>query len=81
MEEFKFKPPPSPRNWTEDFEHENGCYENQCIKCDQFFFGYKRRVVCKECSNKVCPLCASGNIHKEDGTWNCNNCTYEWGGK
>lgn len=38
------------RDWTEDFSHENGNYENNCIKCDQLFMGHKRRVVCKICA-------------------------------
>lgn len=38
-------------NWTEDFSHENGNYENRCIHCDHLFFGYKRRVICKLCFN------------------------------
>lgn len=39
----------SPRNWTEDFTDENGCYENRCVYCKKCFLGYKRRVVCKLC--------------------------------
>ncbi len=37
-------------NWTEDFTHENGNYENVCIRCNNHFLGHKRRVVCKCCS-------------------------------
>lgn len=37
------------RDWTEDFYHENGKYCNVCYKCDQKFFGHKRRVICKPC--------------------------------
>jgi len=36
-------------NWTEDFPHENGNYENVCIRCESHFLGHKRRVVCKKC--------------------------------
>lgn len=39
-------------NWTEDFCHENGNYENECCKCNNLFIGHKRRVVCKKCSSK-----------------------------
>lgn len=39
------------RDWEEDFEHENGCYECNCIECNHSFFGHKRRVNCKLCSN------------------------------
>ena len=35
--------------WPEDFEHENGNYFCNCIKCKEMFIGHKRRVVCKEC--------------------------------
>lgn len=38
------------RNWPEDFGHENGDYQNQCVHCGQFFIGYKRRVVCRVCA-------------------------------
>jgi hypothetical protein len=37
-------------DWTEDFSHENGNYENVCIRCTVHFKGHKRRVVCKKCS-------------------------------
>lgn len=37
------------RNWEEDLPHENGNYQCSCIKCGNFFFGHKRRVVCKVC--------------------------------
>lgn len=40
------------RNWTEDFTHENGNYQNICIKCNHEFIGYKRRQVCKVCSTE-----------------------------
>jgi len=42
----------SPKNWTEDYSHENGNYICHCIKCKEYFFGYKRRCICKECSDK-----------------------------
>lgn len=34
-----------PRDWPEDFRHENGCYMNRCHACSETFIGYKRRVV------------------------------------
>jgi len=39
----------SPKNWTEDYEHENGNYLCKCTTCKSGFFGHKRRVICKEC--------------------------------
>lgn len=39
------------RNWTEDFELENGQYMDGCIECKTEFIGHKRRVVCKTCAN------------------------------
>lgn len=39
----------SPRNWTEDFPHENGNYMCNCTVCKNRFMGYKRRTVCKMC--------------------------------
>jgi hypothetical protein len=44
-------PSRSPRDWTEDFPEENGCYENHCTQCQQKFYGYKRRVICRVCSH------------------------------
>ena len=40
------------KDWTEDFEHENGQYQNLCRECNSIFIGYKRRLVCKECMDK-----------------------------
>lgn len=39
----------SPKNWPEDFPHENGNYHCHCCICGSYFIGHKRRVVCKEC--------------------------------
>lgn len=36
-------------DWTEDFEHENGSYQNKCSRCNVLFKGHKRRVMCKSC--------------------------------
>jgi len=44
--------PNSPRNWTEDYERENGKYTCFCRTCNNTFLGYKRRLICKVCSNK-----------------------------
>lgn len=41
----------SPRDWTEDFAHENGRYQNHCIHCGQLFIGHKRRVGCNQCAD------------------------------
>lgn len=37
------------RDWKEDFNLENGNYQNHCIYCEHIFLGYKRRLVCKRC--------------------------------
>lgn len=39
----------SERDFQEDFEHENGCYQNKCVKCNQLFLGHKYRRICKTC--------------------------------
>lgn len=44
---------PNPKDWSEDFSHENGNYICICCKCNQEFRGNKRRVVCRTCSNQV----------------------------
>ena len=38
------------KNWVEDFEHENGMYENICLECKGHFIGDKHRKLCKECA-------------------------------
>jgi len=40
----------SDRNWTADFEGENGNYSNRCRECKNEFIGHKRRVVCRVCA-------------------------------
>ncbi len=41
------------RNWEMDFSHENGNYQNKCVRCEQMFMGHKRRCVCKQCANNT----------------------------
>ncbi len=39
----------SPKDWVEDFDYENGRYTCFCAGCDNWFYGHKRRVICKVC--------------------------------
>jgi len=41
----------SPKNWTEDYMYENGNYLCKCSKCKEYFYGHKRRPLCKECGS------------------------------
>ena len=41
----------SPKNWVEDYKHENGNYICRCSKCKEYFYGHKRRPLCKECGS------------------------------
>lgn len=41
--------PFSERDWKEDFSHENGNYLCKCCLCKNYFYGHKRRPVCKLC--------------------------------
>jgi len=43
----------SDRDWIEDFGHENGNYQCNCIRCNKHFYGHKRRIVCKLCSHST----------------------------
>lgn len=43
-------PGSSPRDWPDDFKHENGNYVCACMYCQHTFFGHKRRIICKECA-------------------------------
>jgi len=40
-------------DFEEDWRHENGNYQNSCIKCGCNFIGYKRRILCKLCAENV----------------------------
>ena len=40
-----------PQNWPEDFSHENGNYNCECVRCGGIFIGHKRRVLCKTCAD------------------------------
>lgn len=42
----------SPKNWIEDYKHENGNYVCRCVYCKDNFYGHKRRNICKECSER-----------------------------
>lgn len=42
----------SKRDFIEDFSHENGNYENICHSCGNRFYGHKRRITCKKCTNQ-----------------------------
>jgi hypothetical protein len=44
---------PGPRDWPEDRELENGSYTCKCYFCDNWFTGYKRRVLCKVCDTAL----------------------------
>jgi hypothetical protein len=54
----------SERDWSEDFLHENGVYNNWCCRCQKTFLGYKRRVVCKLCSGQS----GSGSVVTESAS-------------
>ena len=42
----------NPRNYTEDYPHENGNYSIVCLECGEYFLGHKRRYLCKLCANE-----------------------------
>ncbi len=42
----------NPRNYQEDFSHENGNYACKCSTCGLDFLGHKRRTTCKVCYEK-----------------------------
>lgn len=37
------------KNWPEDYDQENGNYQNKCSDCGEMFMGNKHRFLCKEC--------------------------------
>ena len=39
------------KDFPEDFSKNNGCYSNMCSHCNNIFYGYKRRILCKECES------------------------------
>ena len=50
-----FPDPVTDRDFPEDFEQENGCYQNKCCLCGEMFKGNKHRVTCKLCNNVKMP--------------------------
>lgn len=66
-----FKDVATPRDWPEDYDDDNGCYQNTCCQCGKIFTGHKRRVVCKKCAEPVCETC--GGSKKVDQ----NKCTLD----
>lgn len=42
----------TPKDWPDDAMHENGRYSCHCCNCGASFLGHKRRVMCRECSEK-----------------------------
>jgi hypothetical protein len=36
-------------DWPEDAAFENGNYQCQCLACDVYFVGLKRRQYCRKC--------------------------------
>lgn len=63
---------PSERDWTEDFEHENGKYFCVCGQCKNIFIGHKRRVRCKLCGYGSNPKTAVKPDFAKlaEGAWN-----------
>jgi len=41
------------RDWPGDFPHDNGNYMNTCHACGNTFTGYKRRIICRVCSDQA----------------------------
>ena len=42
-----------PEDWTDDFQYENGMYQNICFTCKLKFIGHKRRRMCKVCYDRA----------------------------
>lgn len=40
----------SDRDFPEDYEQENGNYQNKCWFCNLLFWGNKHRRLCKKCT-------------------------------
>lgn len=39
----------SPKNYPEDYADGHNQYVCKCYKCKEYFYGYKRRIICKVC--------------------------------
>lgn len=46
----QFKGSIDPRDWPEDWDHDNGMYMCKCHHCSNVFIGHKRRMTCKLCN-------------------------------
>ena len=51
--EFSMPEFDSPKNWVEDYKDGHNQYICKCVKCKESFYGYKRRIVCKECESRA----------------------------
>ena len=49
-------------DWSEDFAHESGNYENRCSECGIGFMGHKRRFVCKVCATREAASATDGPL-------------------
>lgn len=61
----------SPRDWAEDSDLENGNYMCPCEVCKRPFIGYKRRTICKVCSDflKIETINPETEIQKLSEQW------------
>lgn len=50
-DKFIFPEFDSPKNYPEDYADGHNQYVCKCYKCKEHFYGYKRRIICKECLN------------------------------
>ena len=50
-EKFIFPEFDSPKNYPEDYADGHNQYVCKCYKCKEHFYGYKRRIICKQCLN------------------------------
>jgi hypothetical protein len=39
----------SPKNWIEDYKNGENQYICKCSDCGEYFYGYKRRTICRQC--------------------------------
>jgi hypothetical protein len=52
FEQLKINSKNPTKDFPEDFPYDNGFYYHICHRCHQEFYGYKKRLLCKECETK-----------------------------
>ena len=67
----------SPKNWKDDYgESGENMYACGCRACGEYFYGHKRRFVCKVCDEKLTELFCQDKTNYLDEFYEWDACDY-----